>query len=98
MNIAEVALSVKELKEYAKCNPDKFKHKYGDIDLDSIPDNFPLAFYKGLVTKERIRRDMIGESQEGITPDTFDLMPKKVKEVDLEGGDSKVVELKTKKK
>ncbi len=69
------------LVRYQKQNPIKFVHKYGDIDLDSVPDSFDFAKYKKQVATERSFRDQNGLPQHDprrlITPELFAPAPTK---------------------
>jgi hypothetical protein len=66
-------LDIDGLKRYKVANPTKFEHKYGDLDLNSLPIGFNLFRYKALVAKERSTRDAQGLPQDTprITPDTI---------------------------
>lgn len=73
MAVTVSAVDLKALKAYSLKNPIKFKHKYGDIDFNDVPEQLNtvggIALYKGFVTRERVRRDKEGLSQEDpITP------------------------------
>ena len=73
MAVTVSAVDLKGLRAYSLKNPIKFKHKYGDIDFNNVPEQMNtvggIALYKGFVTKERVRRELSGISQEDpITP------------------------------
>jgi len=70
-------VDVDGLRLYAKQNPVKFRQKYGDIDLDDLPENFFQAFYKYQVAQERARRATAGlpENEPKITPWLFTPRP-----------------------
>lgn len=52
-------LTLEALKEYKQANPDKFKHKFGDLDLDAIdylkspehPDGFDMPKHRRKIRK-----------------------------------------------
>lgn len=65
-------IGIADLKVYAKKNPVKFVHKYGNIDLDNLPEGFEnmIPYYKLLVARERSARERAGIPQDmpEITP------------------------------
>lgn len=75
MTITVTALDLAGLKKYSEVNPVKFAHKYGVVDFNNLPEGFEgkMALYKGMVARERARRDEVGASQETpeITPWTM---------------------------
>lgn len=78
-------LTIEDLKAYKKQNPDKFKHKFGDIDLDNVEEGFNVNLYKYQVTQERVRREQQGVPQDfPITPEDFKVKVAKPKEVEVE--------------
>ncbi len=52
-------ITIADLKNYKRANPVKFEHKFGALDLDNLPDNFGIPYYKNLVIQERVRRDAL---------------------------------------
>ena len=83
-NIPKV-LTIEDLKAYRKQNPVKFKHKFGDINLDNVEEGFNVNLYKYQVTQERVRREQQGIPQDfPITPEDFKVkvVKPKAKEVD----------------
>lgn len=73
MTVVVTPIDVKALKRYKEVNPVKFKHKYGDIDLNSISDDFNIFLYKRLVVQERVRREanFLSQDEPKITPELF---------------------------
>lgn len=74
MNVANTRpIDLQGLKSYKAANPVKFKHKFGDLDLDSVPANFNIFLYKNKVTAERVRRTVneLDQDSPAITPELF---------------------------
>lgn len=84
------ALDTKAVAVYRKQNPVKFAQKFGDIDLESVPEGFDFEAYKWQVTQERKRRELSalpqspvdedGNDVEGYVPITPELFAPKKKE------------------
>lgn len=97
MKIEYAELSLEALKDYKTKSPEKFKHKFGDLDLEAIdflkdaehPNGFDMAKHRRMIKKMLPKTPLledIGEDDEDAEGYTFPTTAKASTSVD--GGET----------
>lgn len=65
-----VPLDINGLRIYKKQNPEKFYHKFGDIDLDNLPADFNINVQRMKTTASHPKTPLLDfQATKALTPD-----------------------------